>query len=161
MSFRTGKLGVLGAVAAMSTMLATPVMAQDYYAYRGGSPSGQHASDFGGQQDSRLHSDRNYAALAYDATGPGYGYSGYYAGRSGFWPGDVAATAVGGAIGLAGAAVDTAGAIATAPFRASNAYASMDEPGAGSASWCAQRYRSYDPSSGTYLGYDGRRHPCG
>jgi len=28
------------------------------------------------------------------------------------------------------------------------------------ASYCAQRYRSYDPSSGTFLGYDGRRHPC-
>ncbi|WP_136625941.1 BA14K family protein, partial [Bradyrhizobium macuxiense] len=28
------------------------------------------------------------------------------------------------------------------------------------ASYCAQRYRSYDPASGTYLGYDGRRHPC-
>ena len=25
---------------------------------------------------------------------------------------------------------------------------------------CAQRYRSYDPSSGTFLGYDGMRHPC-
>ena len=25
---------------------------------------------------------------------------------------------------------------------------------------CAQRYRSYDPASGTYLGYDGLRHPC-
>ncbi|WP_162136760.1 BA14K family protein, partial [Bradyrhizobium elkanii] len=28
------------------------------------------------------------------------------------------------------------------------------------ASYCAQRYKSYDPASGTYLGYDGRRHPC-
>ena len=27
-------------------------------------------------------------------------------------------------------------------------------------SWCAQRYQSYDPASGTYLGYDGYRHPC-
>ncbi len=27
-------------------------------------------------------------------------------------------------------------------------------------SYCARRYRSYDPASGTYLGYDGRRHPC-
>jgi hypothetical protein len=27
-------------------------------------------------------------------------------------------------------------------------------------SYCAQRYRSYDPASGTYLGYDGLRHPC-
>jgi hypothetical protein len=26
--------------------------------------------------------------------------------------------------------------------------------------YCEQRYRSYDPASGTYLGYDGLRHPC-
>jgi len=26
--------------------------------------------------------------------------------------------------------------------------------------YCSQRYRSYDPASGTYLGYDGIRHPC-
>jgi hypothetical protein len=26
--------------------------------------------------------------------------------------------------------------------------------------YCAQRYQSYDPASGTYLGYDGQRHPC-
>lgn len=26
--------------------------------------------------------------------------------------------------------------------------------------YCSQRYRSYDPRSGTYLGYDGQRHPC-
>jgi hypothetical protein len=25
---------------------------------------------------------------------------------------------------------------------------------------CAQRYRSYDPASGTYMGHDGRRHSC-
>jgi hypothetical protein len=25
---------------------------------------------------------------------------------------------------------------------------------------CKQRYRSYDPVSGTFLGYDGLRHPC-
>ena len=29
-----------------------------------------------------------------------------------------------------------------------------------SVDYCRQRYRSYDPYSGTYLGYDGRRHPC-
>src|SRR6185437_5682765 len=27
-------------------------------------------------------------------------------------------------------------------------------------SYCMQRYRSYDPRSGTFLGNDGRRHPC-
>jgi hypothetical protein len=26
--------------------------------------------------------------------------------------------------------------------------------------YCMQRYRSYDPYSMTYMGYDGRRHPC-
>jgi BA14K-like protein len=26
--------------------------------------------------------------------------------------------------------------------------------------YCSQRFRSYDPASGTYLGYDGRRHSC-
>jgi hypothetical protein len=31
---------------------------------------------------------------------------------------------------------------------------------AGDVSYCAQRYRSYDPASGTFLGNDGRRHPC-
>ena len=30
----------------------------------------------------------------------------------------------------------------------------------GAVDYCAQRYRSYDPASGTYLGYDGLRHPC-
>jgi hypothetical protein len=25
---------------------------------------------------------------------------------------------------------------------------------------CAERYRSFDPASGTFLGYDGRRHEC-
>ena len=33
-------------------------------------------------------------------------------------------------------------------------------PGDDDAGSCAQRFRSYDPRSGTYLGYDGYRHPC-
>jgi hypothetical protein len=32
-------------------------------------------------------------------------------------------------------------------------------PGDGVA-YCMQRFKSYDPGSGTYLGYDGARHPC-
>jgi BA14K-like protein len=34
------------------------------------------------------------------------------------------------------------------------------EPPPGDVAYCEQRFRSYDPASGTYLGYDGRRHPC-
>jgi len=70
----------------------------------------------------------------------------------GFAPFDAAA-------GVVDGAVNTAGAIATAPFRAmdgNRSYAMMQ----GDASYCAQRYRSFDPQSGTFMGYDGRRHPC-
>ncbi len=30
----------------------------------------------------------------------------------------------------------------------------------GAVDYCMRRFRSYDPGSGTYLGNDGRRHPC-
>ena len=49
-------------------------------------------------------------------------------------------------------------AFASIPAGDSGAYAAMDR--SASASSCAQRYRSYDPESGTFLGYDGARHPC-
>jgi hypothetical protein len=52
---------------------------------------------------------------------------------------------------------ETAGAMASVPFRSSNAYAGTDSRANAS---CAQRYRSYDPGSGTFLGHDGHRHPC-
>jgi hypothetical protein len=26
--------------------------------------------------------------------------------------------------------------------------------------YCSSRFRSYDPASGTYMGYDGKRHSC-
>jgi hypothetical protein len=32
--------------------------------------------------------------------------------------------------------------------------------GGGSVAYCEQTYKSYDPASGSYLGYDGARHPC-
>jgi hypothetical protein len=32
--------------------------------------------------------------------------------------------------------------------------------GGDAVAYCAQRFRSYDPYSGTYLGFDGFRHPC-
>jgi hypothetical protein len=41
-----------------------------------------------------------------------------------------------------------------------DAYAAAPAYSGGSVAYCEQRYRSYDPSSGTYLGYDGLRHPC-
>jgi hypothetical protein len=98
--------------------------------------------------------------------GPGNPYTGSYQRRaaynnsynrwddgrrdSGFWPGDVAA-------GVAGAAVGTAAAIATAPFRG-DAYA-YDNGG-----WNGQSYaqrNGFVCQPGTWFrGEDGRRHLC-
>jgi len=33
-------------------------------------------------------------------------------------------------------------------------------PAGDEVAYCMDRFRSYDPRSGTYLGYDGYRHPC-
>jgi hypothetical protein len=73
--------------------------------------------------------------------GPRYGYYG-----SGYNYGSAAAA---GAIGLATGAI-VGGAIAQ----------SQAAPAYGGSAYCAQRFRSYDPASGTYLGNDGRRHRC-
>ena len=32
--------------------------------------------------------------------------------------------------------------------------------GGGGVEYCMRRYRTYDPQSGTFMGNDGRRHPC-
>jgi hypothetical protein len=72
----------------------------------------------------------------------GYGYRGGYH-RRGY-----GGTAAGVGIGLA------AGAIIGGAIAASAAQANQN------AAYCAQRYRSYDPRSGTYLNNDGNRYPC-
>jgi hypothetical protein len=35
-----------------------------------------------------------------------------------------------------------------------------DPAGGDPVAYCLQRFKSYDPRSGTYLGFDGLRHPC-
>jgi hypothetical protein len=70
------------------------------------------------------------------------GYRGYR--RHHHHNNDAGAAVAGGIIGLALGAM-----IAGSAAQNSNAV-----------QYCASRYRSYDPRSGTYLGYDGVRHPC-
>jgi hypothetical protein len=77
--------------------------------------------------------------------------------RTGFWPTDVAA-------GVAGAAIGTAGAIATAPFRAmDNSYA-YDNRGWDNRGWDTRSYaqrNGFVCTPGTWFkGEDGRRHIC-
>ena len=121
------KSRLLGAAAMLAAAIATPAMAQEAIQEPG----------------------------AYAQAHPWASDYHYRYGRSGFWPGDVAAGVVGGAIGVAGA-------IASAPF--AYAYyggsAPYDDP-----------YVYYDrpryprttcglQPGATYLGPDGRWYPC-
>jgi hypothetical protein len=130
------KWKVLGAVAILATTIAAPVFAQGAEGVIG--PGSRYGLT--PQPDSAYY-------------GQGYYDQGYHdQGRPGFAPFDAAA-------GIVNGAANTAGAIASAPFRALNgdgSYAMMRS----NESYCAQRYRSYDPQSGAFMGYDGRRHIC-
>ena len=61
---------------------------------------------------------------------------------------------------IAGAIIG--GALATAPY-GPGYYpppVAYGPPPGDAIAYCMQRFKSYDPNSGTYLGYDGNRHPC-
>ncbi|WP_407112402.1 BA14K family protein [Bradyrhizobium sp. LMG 9283] len=81
----------------------------------------------------------------------------------GFWPGFAAGAAIG---GLGSYAYYGGGyGYYDDPYYYDSYYdepsvAVVPDSGGDSTAYCAQRYKSYDPASGTYLGYDGQRHPC-
>jgi hypothetical protein len=94
--------------------------------------------------------------------GGGWRGGGYRRGGGGGWigPAIIGGAIIGGAIA------------ATRPYGYYDGYAYGPGPGpgyvyapapaygGGAAAYCAQRFRSWDPATGTYLGYDGLRHPC-
>jgi hypothetical protein len=88
--------------------------------------------------------------------GGGYRHHHRYRG-GGFWPG----VAVGVGVG------STYGYYDNSPYY-DDSYGYYDDSAVVAAqpadddavAYCMQRYRSYDPASGTYLGNDGQRHPC-
>lgn len=108
---------------------------------------------------------RNFAAAGSNWQGGGGNWNGVWRHhhRGGFWPGFAAGAAIG---GLGSYAYYGGGYYNDPYYYGDDSY--YDEPsvavvpdsGGDSAGYCAQRYRSYDPASGTYLGYDGLRHPC-
>ena len=53
-----------------------------------------------------------------------------------------------------------AGAILGGVLAAQRPYYAPGYYGGDAVGYCASRFRSYDPASGTYLGFDGVRHPC-
>lgn len=110
---------------------------------------------------------RNFAAASGGTwQGRGGNWSGgswrHHHPRGGFWPGFAAGAAIGGL----GSYAYYGGGYYDDPYYYGDSY--YDEPsvavvpdsGGDSVAYCAQRYKSYDPASGTYLGYDGQRHPC-
>jgi hypothetical protein len=76
-----------------------------------------------------------------------YGYGPRYGYGRGYHRGPGAGAVIG---GLA------AGAIIGGAIAASQANAAAQQ----NTAYCSQRYRSYDPASGTYLNNDGNRYPC-
>jgi hypothetical protein len=97
------------------------------------------------------------------------GYGGGYrrGGGGGFIPGAVAGAIIGGAIASAPYGYYGGPGYYAAPGYYGDQYdddapvAVAPPPGGDDAvAYCMQTYRSYDPSSGTYVGYDGYRHPC-
>lgn len=93
---------------------------------------------------------------------------GFHAGRRygrgygrgfGYRRGPGAGAAVGpGIAGLAAGAI-IGGVIANSQAHAAPVYAGPGQ-GADAVAYCARRFRSYDPASGSYLGNDGARHAC-
>lgn len=58
--------------------------------------------------------------------------------------------------GLAAGAILGGALAAQRPYYAEPGYVY----GGDAVAYCMSRFKSYDPASGTYLGYDGHRHPC-
>ncbi len=97
----------------------------------------------------------------YDRPAYRYGRPAYYERRYGYYPRryyrrDRGNALAAGALGLATGAI-IGGALAQSQAQAAPVYGA---PNRSAISYCMQRFKSYDPASGTYLGYDGRRHPC-
>jgi BA14K-like protein len=160
MEFMMINLRILTAAAVMALVLpmAAPVasFAQDHHG--GGARPGGGRAGGGNFHGGGAHGPR--------FSGGGY-RGGYHRGGGGggaFVPGIVAGAVIGGAIASQGGYGGPGyyapgyyddqgyddGAVAVAPA-----------PGGDDGdAYCMQTYRSYDPQSGTYMGYDGVRHPC-
>jgi BA14K-like protein len=84
----------------------------------------------------------------------------------GFWPGAVAAGVIGGAVAAATSPLWAPGYYDYYPGYAPGPYydyapAAQVAPVAGvDAGWCQAHFRSYNPATGMYMGFDGQYHSC-
>jgi hypothetical protein len=90
----------------------------------------------------------------------------YRRGGGGFIPGAVAGAVIGGALASSYAYYGGPGYYGADyydyPYYDDSAVVAVAPAPVGddAVAYCMQTYQSYDPASGTYLGYDGLRHPC-
>jgi BA14K-like protein len=147
-------------------------------AFRGGSPQafnggGIRSGGYGGYRQGG--GVGGGAPVAQYGGGGGWrgngGWHGDYDGRrrdrdAGFIPGAVAGAVIGGAVassyGYYGGPgyYDSPGYYDDQYYDDSVVAAAPAPAGDDAVGYCMQTYQSYDPASGTYLGYDGLRHPC-
>ncbi len=149
------KVLTTAAVMALVVPMVAPTasFAQQHNSHGGGHPGG------GGMRGGGGH---------FHGGGPrfsgGYHGGGHHRGGGAFVPGLVAGALIGGAIASQGGYYSSPG--YDAPGYYDEGYddgAVAVAPGPGvddGVAYCMQTYKSYDPQSGTYLGYDGVRHSC-
>lgn len=104
---------------------------------------------------------RAYPGESYSQYGGYYGGRRYYGGRS-YRRGYGGGAAAAGIAGLAAGAL-VAGAIASQPAYGAPPGAPVGNVYGHDPNWvsyCASRYRSFDPASGTFLANDGNRYVC-
>lgn len=168
------KYKVLSAAALSLALAMTPALARDGHGGRGAGMSHGAAVGGGGARSAGMGGSFRGAATggSFRSGGQvsrgtfsgggnrfagGRGFRGDRRGGVGFGlaAGAVAGAALGGYYGGRYYGYDD-GYYADSGYGQAYAYEGGDD-GVG---YCMQRYRSYDPNSGTFLGYDGLRHPC-
>jgi BA14K-like protein len=138
------------------------------FAARGGAAPAARFSGGGARMGgavAQFHGNGGGAVAQFRGGGGGGGYR-HDRGRGGFIPGAVAGAVIGGALAsdsyaYYGGPGYYAPGYDDGQYYDDGAVAVVPAPvGGDDVAFCAQTYRSYDPASGTYLGYDGLRHPC-
>jgi hypothetical protein len=141
------------AVLVLALAVPTASFAQNHGARGGGVRAGGGAAFHGGAAGARFSGGGGFRG--------GYGHRG----GGGFIPGAVAGAVIGGAFA---SSAYYGGPGYYAPGYYDDQYGNdgpvaVQGPAGGgddTVAYCMQTYRSYDPSLGTYVGYDGLRHPC-
>ncbi len=137
--------------------------------FSGGASAGPVARFNSGAPVARFSSAGAGTTVTRYSGGYGGGWNGGYRYRhrgGGFFPGAVAGAVIGGALASSYAYYGGPDYYASDyydyPYYDDSAVVAVAPAPVGddAVAYCMQTYQSYDPASGTYLGYDGLRHPC-